>query len=43
VIGSKCYVGYPSLLLLGQKVDAFGMTTSAAKLAAIRELSYPPP
>jgi len=38
---AKTFVGYPSINLLGQKVDAFGLTTSEEKLAAIRNISFP--
>ena len=37
----KSFLGYPSIVLLGQIVDAFGMTTSEEKLAAIAKLSFP--
>ena len=37
----KSYLGYPTVALLGQKVDAFGLTTAADKLAAIAELDFP--
>ena len=38
---SKSYLGYPSITLLGQKVDGLGMSTSAEKLAAIQDLTFP--
>lgn len=41
IAGSKTYLGYPSVTLLGQRVDAFGMYTSDEKIAAIRNLSFP--
>lgn len=37
----KSFLGYPSVPLLGQRVDAFGMTTSEEKLRAISELKFP--
>ena len=37
----KSYLGYPTVALLGQKVDAFGLTIAADKLAAIANLKYP--
>ena len=37
----KSYLGYPTVALLGQKVDAFGLTTAADKLAAIAKLDFP--
>lgn len=32
---AKAFLGYPSLVLLGQVVDAFGLTTAEEKLAVI--------
>ena len=37
----KSFLGYPTVALLGQKVDAFGLTTAADKLKAILELDFP--
>ena len=37
----KSYLGYPTVALLDQKVDAFGLTIAANKLAAIANLKYP--
>ena len=37
----KSYLGYPTVALLGQKVDAFGLTITADKLAAIANLRFP--
>lgn len=37
----KSYLGYPTVALLGQKVDAFGLTIAADKLAAIARLRFP--
>lgn len=38
---NKAYLGYPSVQLLGQHVDALGLATSEDKLAAIRNLEFP--
>ena len=38
---TKTFLGYPSVSLLGQKVDSLGLSTSEEKLAAIRLLKYP--
>ena len=38
---AKAYVGYPSVQLLGQKVDSFGLSTAEDKLKAIAALSFP--
>ena len=38
---NKSFVGYPSVRLLGQKVDAFGMSTAEDKIAAIAALKFP--
>ena len=37
----KSFIGYPSVRLLGRKVDAFGLSTSEDRVAAIRELAFP--
>lgn len=37
----KCFLGYPSVNLLGQKVDALGMTTAEDKIKAISSLEFP--
>ncbi len=37
----KSFLGYPSVHLLGQKVDALGLATAAEKLAAIANLKFP--
>jgi hypothetical protein len=37
----KAFIGYPSVQLLGQKVDSFGLTTSEEKLRAITQLEFP--
>ncbi|KAJ1707379.1 hypothetical protein NYO67_10467 [Aspergillus flavus] len=34
----KAFIGYPSIVLLGQRVDGLGLTTTDEKLAAIREV-----
>ena len=38
---NKAYVGYPSVQLLGQHVDGFGMSTSTEKLKAITSIEFP--
>ena len=38
---TKAFIGFPSVRLLGQKVDGLGMTTPEDKLVAIRELDFP--
>lgn len=38
---AKAFVGYPSVALLGQRVDSFGLATSAEKLKAIAKLRFP--
>ena len=37
----KSFLGYPTVILLGQRVDSLGLTTSEEKLAAISGLSFP--
>lgn len=37
----KSFLGYPSVHLLGQRVDALGLATAEAKLAAITNLKFP--
>ena len=37
----KSYLGYPSVRLLGQKVNALGLATADEKLAAISNLAFP--
>ena len=37
----KSYLAYPSVTLLGQKVDGFGMTTTAERVAAIKDIRFP--
>ena len=37
----KAYLGYPSIQLLGQKVDSLGLWTAEDKLQAISKLSFP--
>ena len=37
----KSFLGYPSVSLLGQKVDALGLATATDKLAAIANLRFP--
>ena len=38
---TKSFLGYPSITLLGQRVDSLGMSTSAEKIAAITSLHFP--
>ncbi len=38
---SKSYIGYPSVTLLGQRVDSLGLSTAEEKLAAISKLRFP--
>lgn len=37
----KCFIGYSSILLLGQKVSRLGLSTHAEKVAAILDLDRP--
>ena len=37
----KSFIGYPSVHLLGQKVNTFSLTTDQEKLEAIRRLVFP--
>jgi len=37
----KCFIGYSSILLLGQKVSRLGLSTHAEKVAAIMDLDRP--
>ena len=37
----KCFLGYPSIVLLGHRVDAFGIMTAEDKIKAVRELAFP--
>ena len=37
----KAYLGYPSITLLGQKVNAFGLTSATEKIAAISNWKFP--
>ena len=37
----KSFLGYPSVHLLGQKVDALGLATAEEKLTAISNLAFP--
>nr|GAT44896.1 protease [Mycena chlorophos] len=37
----KCFIGYSSILLLGQKVSRLGLSTHHEKVAAIQELERP--
>ena len=38
---TKAFIGYPSVSLLGQKIDSFGLTTAEEKLNAITKLRFP--
>ena len=38
---TKSFLGYPTVILLGQRVDSLGLTTSEEKLAAISALAFP--
>ena len=38
---TKSYIGYPSVTLLGQRVDGLGMSTSKEKIQAISALKFP--
>lgn len=38
---TRLFLGYPSVQLLGQRVDAFGLATAEAKLATIQNLDFP--
>lgn len=38
---SKTYLGYPNIQLLGQHVDALGLTTAQDKIEAIIKLKFP--
>lgn len=37
----KSYIGYPSITLLGQKVNGFGLTSALEKIAAISNWKFP--
>ncbi|KAI0992618.1 hypothetical protein K3495_g15567, partial [Podosphaera aphanis] len=37
----KCFINYPSVDLLGQRVDALGLSSDKEKLAAIANLQFP--
>jgi hypothetical protein len=38
---NKCYLGYPSTTLLGQRVNSLGLATDKEKIEAIRQLRFP--
>lgn len=38
---SKSFLGYPSVTILGQKVDSFGMVTAEQKIEAISHIVFP--
>lgn len=37
----KAHVGYPTVKLLGQRVDAFGLASTKERIAALRNLKFP--
>jgi hypothetical protein len=37
----KTYLNYPSITLLGQKVDAFGLSTIEERIVAIKAIRFP--
>ena len=37
----KSFLGYPTVQLLGQKVDALGLATASDKLVVIANLAFP--
>ena len=41
VTPTKSFIGYPLVRLLGQRVDALGMTTAEDKIKAISEKAFP--
>ena len=38
--GKKAFLGFLSLTLLGQYVDGLGLSTTAEKIATIKDLSF---
>ena len=38
---AKCFLGYPSITLLGQKVSAFGLAIAEDRLAAVTRIPFP--
>jgi hypothetical protein len=38
---TKVYIGFPSVKLLGQRVDAFGLSTPEERIAAIQKIAFP--
>ena len=38
---TKSFIGYPSVQLLGQRVNAFGLSTAIEKLQAIAQIEFP--
>ena len=38
---SKAFIGYPSITLLGQRVDGLGLAIEEEKIRALRELQFP--
>lgn len=41
LLPKKSFLGYPSVNLLGQKVDVLGLSTATEKLSAISQLAFP--
>ena len=37
----KSFIGYPTVTLLGQRVDAFGLSAATEKIDAIKRLAFP--
>ncbi|KAH5621114.1 hypothetical protein HBI23_240920 [Parastagonospora nodorum] len=37
----KAFIGYPTIELLGQRVDAFGLSSTEERIAAMRNLAFP--
>ena len=38
---SKVFLGYPSTVVLGQRVDSMGFSTTEEKVATVRKLEFP--
>jgi hypothetical protein len=41
ILPTKTYIGFPTVTLLGQYVDALGLSTTIEKLEAISKLEFP--
>jgi hypothetical protein len=37
----KAFVGYPTVKLLGQRVDAFGVASTSERIAGLKNLRFP--